>query len=215
MLQHLVDKLGLLGLNTLHNWILGFLIDVQISNTIFLSTGSPQGCYSWDATEEILFKAVLAYAMRRYLIQETTQISNVLLCNVTRRVSFWFVVTNSFTNITTIPRNDVEAAKRMNRNRINNFLEISSTLTPPAEQSLPIWLIVFGVILCIIVIGIVLVISFGIYHRKKLKNVEETEDLDDKYEAATTMENRITCHTLDLKAGQINGVYAAAEFTPL
>uniref|UniRef100_A0A8C6Y678 Collectrin, amino acid transport regulator n=1 Tax=Naja naja TaxID=35670 RepID=A0A8C6Y678_NAJNA len=102
------------------------------------------------------------------------RISNVLLCNVTSRVSFWFVVTNSFPNITTIPRNDVEAAIRMNRNRINNaflltddtlqFLEISPTLAPPAEQPRPIWLIAFGVTLCIIVIGIVLVVSFGIYH---------------------------------------------------
>lgn len=50
------------------------------------------------------------------------------------------------------------------------------------------------------------------------KNAEETEDLDDKYEAAITMENRIPCHTLDLKAGQINRFYAAAHdnrFMPL
>ncbi|XP_013926937.1 PREDICTED: collectrin [Thamnophis sirtalis] len=193
-----------------------------------IKTALKENAYSWDATEEYLFKAMLAYAMRRYLIQETTQISNVLLCNVTSRVSFWFVVTNSFTNITTIPRNVVEAAIRMNRNRINNaflltddtlqFLEISSTLAPPAEQPLPIWLIVFGVILGIIVIGIVLVVSFGIYHPKRHRNAEKTEDLDDIYEAAITMENRIPCHTLDLKAGQINGVYATADddrFTPL
>ncbi|KAK9401963.1 TMEM27: Collectrin [Crotalus adamanteus] len=50
------------------------------------------------------------------------------------------------------------------------------------------------------------------------KNAEETDNLDDKYEAAITMENRIPCHTLDLKAGQINGFYAAADddwFTPI
>ncbi|KAM3837687.1 LOW QUALITY PROTEIN: collectrin [Vipera latastei] len=98
-----------------------------------------------------------------------------------------------------------------------HFLEISSTLAPPAEP-LPTWLIVFGVILGIIVIGIILVVSSGIYHLKRHKNAEETEDLDDKYEAAITMENRIPCHTLDLKAGQINGFYAAADddrFMPL
>ncbi|XP_070606752.1 collectrin isoform X2 [Erythrolamprus reginae] len=191
-----------------------------------IKTALKENAYSWDATEEYLFKAMLAYAMRRYLIQETTQISNVLLCNITSRISFWFVITNSSTNITTIPRNDVEAAIRMNRNRINNaflltddtlqFLEISSTLAPPAEQSLSTWLIAFGVILGIVVTGIVLAVSFGIYHRKRHKNAEETEDLDDKYEPAITMENRIPCHTLDLKAGQINGVYADDDrFTPL
>ncbi|XP_025024747.1 collectrin isoform X1 [Python bivittatus] len=193
-----------------------------------IKTALKENAYSWDATEEYLFKAMLAFAVRRYLNQETTQISNVLLCNVTSRVSFWFVVTDSSTNITTIPRSDVEAAIRMNRNRINNaflltddtlqFLEIPSTLAPPVEQPLPTWLIIFGIILGITVIGIILVVSSGIYHRKRHNtNPEETEDLDDKCEAAITMENRIPCHILDLKAGQINGVYAAADderFTP-
>ncbi|XP_025024748.1 collectrin isoform X2 [Python bivittatus] len=154
-----------------------------------IKTALKENAYSWDATEEYLFKAMLAFAVRRYLNQETTQ---------------------------------------MNRNRINNaflltddtlqFLEIPSTLAPPVEQPLPTWLIIFGIILGITVIGIILVVSSGIYHRKRHNtNPEETEDLDDKCEAAITMENRIPCHILDLKAGQINGVYAAADderFTP-
>lgn len=65
----------------------------------------------------------------------------------------------------------------MNRNRINNafllsdktlqFLKIPSTLAPPVEPSTPAWLIVFGVVLCLIVAGIVFLVVAGIQQRKK------------------------------------------------
>ncbi|NXD78841.1 TMM27 protein, partial [Halcyon senegalensis] len=133
--------------------------------------------YAWDANEEYLFKAMVAFAMRRYSSKSRTQISNVLLCNVTDRVSFWFVVTDSSKNVTTVPGSEVEAAIRMNRNRINSafllsdktlqFLKITSTLSPPVEPSTPVWLIVFGVVLCLIVAGIVFLVVAGIQQRKK------------------------------------------------
>ncbi|KAK3523565.1 hypothetical protein QTP70_002474 [Hemibagrus guttatus] len=53
ILQHLIEKLSLLGTNTsLCNWILDFLtgrhqsvrIENSISSTTTLSTGAPQGC---------------------------------------------------------------------------------------------------------------------------------------------------------------------------
>lgn len=50
--------------------------------------------YAWDTNEEYLFKAMLAFSMRKVPNRETTDISQVLLCNVTQRVSFWFVVTD-------------------------------------------------------------------------------------------------------------------------
>uniref|UniRef100_A0A8D0GR73 Collectrin, amino acid transport regulator n=1 Tax=Sphenodon punctatus TaxID=8508 RepID=A0A8D0GR73_SPHPU len=176
-----------------------------------------------------LFRAMVAFAMRRYSSKETTQISNVLLCNVTDRVSFWFVVADSSKNVTTIPRKNVEAAIRMNRNRINSafllnddtlqFLKISSTLSPPIEPSLPIWLIVFGSVLCLILGGIVFLIVSGIRQRQKKNQASaEAENLEDKHETIVTTENGIPCDTLDFKAGHINGVYAAADderFTPL
>ncbi|XP_009667498.1 collectrin isoform X2 [Struthio camelus] len=184
--------------------------------------------YAWDANEEYLFKAMVAFAMRRYSSKNTTQISNVLLCNVTDRVSFWFVVTDSTKNVTTVPGSEVEAAIRMNRNRINSafllndktlqFLKISSTLSPPVEPSIPVWLIVFGVVLCVTVAGIVFLLVSGIQRRKK-KNKEssETENLEEKCEVTVTIENGIPCETLDLKAGHINGVCAADDerFTSL
>ncbi|XP_053161125.1 collectrin isoform X2 [Hemicordylus capensis] len=205
--------------------------DAQNAFKVRLSIKTALGddAYTWDASEEYLFKAMVAFAMRRYSSQEATQTSNVLLCNVTDRVSFWFVVTDSSTNVTAIPRNEVEAAIRMNRNRINSafllsdetlqFLKISSTLAPPAEQSTPTWLIVFGVVLCIIVAGLIFLIISGIQQRKRHNKMpEETDGFEEKCETVMTMENGIPCDTLDLKAGQINRVYTAADderFTPL
>uniref|UniRef100_A0A8D0KQG3 Collectrin-like domain-containing protein n=1 Tax=Strix occidentalis caurina TaxID=311401 RepID=A0A8D0KQG3_STROC len=154
-------------------------------------------------------------------------ISNVLLCNVTDRVSFWFVVTDSSKNVTTVPGSEVEAAIRLNRNRINSafllsdktlqFLKITSTLSPPVEPSTPVWLIVFGVVLCLIVAGIVFLVVAGIQQRKKNKESTERENLEEKGEETVTVENGIPCEALDLKAGHINGVFAADDerFTSL
>ncbi|XP_077672300.1 collectrin isoform X2 [Eretmochelys imbricata] len=144
---------------------------------ISIKTALGDNAYAWDASEEYLFKAMVAFAMRRYSDKETTQISNVLLCNMTERVSFWFVVTDSAKNVTTVPGSEVEAAIRMNRNRINSaflltdntlqFLKISSTLSPPIEPTVPVWLIVFSVVLCLVVAGILFLVVSGIRQRKK------------------------------------------------
>ncbi|XP_067422210.1 collectrin [Emydura macquarii macquarii] len=204
--------------------------DAQNAFKVRLSIKSALGdnAYSWDASEEYLFKAMVAFAMRRYSSKETTQISDVLLCNMTERVSFWFVVTDSSRNVTTVPGSEVEAAIRMNRNRINSaflltdktlqFLKISSTLSPLIEPSVPVWLIVFSVVLCLTVAGIAFLVVSGIWRYKKSnKESVETEDLEDKCDTPVTIENGIPCDILDLKTGQINGVYAADDerFTPL
>uniref|UniRef100_A0AC11ECB6 Uncharacterized protein n=1 Tax=Ovis aries TaxID=9940 RepID=A0AC11ECB6_SHEEP len=66
----------------------------------------------------------------------------------------------------------------MNRNRINNafflndqtleFLRIPSTLAPPTDPSVPIWIIIFGVIFCIVLVATMLLILSGIQqHRRK------------------------------------------------
>ncbi|NXQ41238.1 collectrin [Catharus ustulatus] len=193
---------------------------------ISIKTALGDNAYVWDANEEYLFKAMVAFAMRRYSSKSTTQISNVLLCNVTDRVSFWFVVTDSSKNVTTVPGSEVEAAIRMNRNRINNafllsdktlqFVKITTTLSPPVESSTPVWLIVFGVVLCLIVAGIVFLIISGIRkHKKKNKESTERENLEEKVEV--TLENGIPCEALDIKAGHVNGVFAADDerFTSL
>ncbi|XP_055421419.1 collectrin-like [Bubalus kerabau] len=109
--------------------------------------------------------------------QKRLQISHVLLCNVTQRVSFWFVVTDPSRNHT-LPAVEVQSAIRMNRNRINNafflndqtleFLRIPSTLAPPTDPSVPIWIIIFGVIFCIVLVATMLLIFSGIRQHRRV-----------------------------------------------
>ncbi|XP_022374120.1 collectrin isoform X3 [Enhydra lutris kenyoni] len=132
--------------------------------------------YAWDTNEEYLFKAMVAFSMRKVPNRETTEISNVLLCNVTQRVSFWFVVTDPSKNHT-LPAVEIQSAIRMNRNRINNafflndqtleFLKIPSTLAPPTDPSMPIWIIIFSVIFCIVIVAVMLLILSGIRQRRR------------------------------------------------
>ncbi|OBS71449.1 hypothetical protein A6R68_00026, partial [Neotoma lepida] len=154
-------------------------------------------------------------------------ISHVLLCNVTQRVSFWFVVTDPSKNHT-LPAAEVQSAIRMNRNRINGafflddhtleFLKIPSTLAPPTAPSVPVWIIVFGVIFCIVIVAIALLVLSGIRQRqRKNKGPPGVDDAEDKCENIITIENGIPCDPLDTKGGHINDGFLAEDerLTPL
>ncbi|XP_057393782.1 collectrin isoform X2 [Balaenoptera acutorostrata] len=146
-----------------------------------LRTALGDKAYAWDTNEEYLFKAMVAFSMRRVPNREATEISHVLLCNVTQRVSFWFVVTDPSRNHT-LPAVEVQSAIRMNRNRINNafflndqtleFLRIPSTLAPPTDPSVPIWIIIFGVVFCIVIVATMLLILSGIRQRRRSASLE-------------------------------------------
>ncbi|CAO2624061.1 Cltrn [Lemmus lemmus] len=183
--------------------------------------------YVWGTDEEYLFKAMVAFAMRKVPNRETTEISHVLLCNVTQRVSFWFVVTDPSKNHT-LPAAEVQSAIRMNRNRINNafflddhtleFLKIPSTLAPPTDPSVPVWIIVFGVIFCIVIVAIALLVLSGIRKRRRSnKRSPGVEDAEDKCENIITIENAIRCDPLDTKGGHFNDGFLAEDerLTPL
>ncbi|XP_008270601.1 collectrin isoform X2 [Oryctolagus cuniculus] len=183
--------------------------------------------YAWDTNEEYLFRAMVAFSMRKVPNRETTEISHVLLCNVTQRVSFWFVVTDPSKNHT-IPAVEVQSAIRMNRDRINNafflndqtleFLKIPSTLAPPTDPSVPVWIIIFGVIFCIVVVAIALLILSGIQQRRrKNEGPSEVGDAEDKCENTITIENGIRCDPLDTKGGCVNDAFMTEEerLTPL
>ncbi|KAM6144011.1 collectrin-like [Erethizon dorsatum] len=155
------------------------------------------------------------------------KISHVLLCNVTQRVSFWFVVTDPSKNHT-LPAHEVLSAIRMNRNRINNvfflndqtleFLKIPSTLAPPTDPSVPIWIIIFGVIFCIVIVATTLLILSGIrQRRRKNKGSSEVDDTEDKLENMGTIANSIPCDSLDMKGGHINDIFMTEDerLTPL
>ncbi|XP_059859164.1 collectrin-like [Delphinus delphis] len=170
-------------------WLLFFLVsaihaelcqpDAKNAFKVRLSLRTALGdkAYAWDTNEDYLFKAMVAFSVRRVPNREATEISHVLLCSVTQWVSFWFVVTSPSRNHT-LPAVEVQPAIRMIRNRINNafflndqtleFLRIPSTLAPPTGPSVPVWIIIFGVMFCIIIVATMLLILSGIrQHRRK------------------------------------------------
>ncbi|XP_053312942.1 collectrin isoform X2 [Spea bombifrons] len=128
--------------------------------------------YTWNSAEEYLFKAVMAFTMRSYTRDETFQISNILLCNVTKRVSFWFLVTSPLNDSVPFPGAKVEAAIRHERNRINSafllndktleFLEIPPTMASVSESRRSSWLIVFGVIVGLTSVGAMYLVVSGV-----------------------------------------------------
>ncbi|KAM4818882.1 collectrin [Thomomys bottae] len=220
-------------------WLLFFLVnaiqaelcqpDAENAFKVRLSIRTALGdkAYVWDTSEEYLFKAMVAFSMRKIPNRENTEISHVLLCNVTQRVSFWFVVTDPSKNHT-LPAAEVQSAIRMNRNRINNafflddhtleFLKIPSTLAPPTDPPVPIWIIIFGVVFCIVIVATTLLVLSGIrQRRRKNKGASEVDDTEDKCENTITIENGIPCDPLDIKGGHINEVFLTEDerLTPL
>ncbi|KAE8621945.1 hypothetical protein XENTR_v10005045 [Xenopus tropicalis] len=143
--------------------------------------------YTWNADEEYLFKAVMAFVMRSYTKNNTFDISNIVLCNSTERISFWFVVTSPSNESDPVSYSVIEAAIRNERNRINSafllddktleFVQIPPTLAPATQTSSSSWLIVFGVVVSVVTVAIAyLVVSGVIRHRKRLKSSEENEE---------------------------------------
>ncbi|XP_008590034.1 PREDICTED: collectrin [Galeopterus variegatus] len=192
-----------------------------------IKTALGDNAYAWDSNEEYLFKAMVAFSMRKVPNREATEISHVLLCNVTQRVSFWFVVTDPLKNHT-LPAVEVQSAIRMNRNRINNafslndrtleFLKIPSTLASPMDPSAPIWIIVFGVVFCIIAAAITVLVLSGIrQHRREDNELPEVDGTEEKCENVITSESSIPCHRLHMNGGGINGVFVTKDewLTPL
>ncbi|XP_019059817.1 collectrin [Fukomys damarensis] len=173
---------------------------------------------------DLLWDAIL---LIYFFLPFICRISHVLLCNVTQRVSFWFVVTDPSKNHT-LPADEIQRAIRMNRNRINNvfflndqtleFLKIPSTLAPPTDPSVPIWIIIFGVMFCIIIVATTLLVLSGIRRRRrKNKGSSEVDDTEDKFENMATIANSIACDSLDMKGGLVNDVFMTEDerLTPL
>nr|XP_025842514.1 collectrin [Vulpes vulpes] len=187
-------------------------------------------CARLNETKKSLMRTnqkLLWFRKRPSLGEAGMLISHVLLCNVTQRVSFWFVVTDPSKNHT-LPAVEIESAIRMNRNRINNafflndqtleFLKIPTTLAPPTDPPVPIWIIIFGVIFCIVIVAVVLLILSGIrQRRRKSKEPSEADDTEDKCENTITIENGIPCDPLDTKGGHINDAFMTEDerLTPL
>ncbi|XP_061081878.1 collectrin [Conger conger] len=168
--------------------------------------------YVWNESEMFLFRATLAFAMRRHFNTETYNVSNIMVCEKTPRVSFWFVVTNPSDPSQLIPGEQVELAVRQSRNRINSaflltdktlqFVGIAPTLAIPVEPATPPWLIVFGVVISIVTAGILAILLSTLMRRiRKEKPAHEEEKLENMYE------NEFT----EVKSGTPNGAFADDE----
>ncbi|XP_026233433.1 angiotensin-converting enzyme 2 isoform X2 [Anabas testudineus] len=168
------------GWNTATDPYSDYAIKVRIS----LKTALGNNAYPWNDNEMYLFKASVAYALRQYysLKNETLLFTaeNVLTYKDTPRISFYMVVTNPSTPSIYIPKDDVEAAIRLSRGRINDafqlddrtleFVGIPGTLAPPAKQPVEVWLVVFGVVMGVVVLtGVYLIISGARERKKKSK----------------------------------------------
>uniref|UniRef100_A0A8C3PX26 Angiotensin-converting enzyme n=1 Tax=Chrysolophus pictus TaxID=9089 RepID=A0A8C3PX26_CHRPC len=156
--------------------------DNAIKVRISLKAALGDNAYVWDANELFLFKSSIAYAMRKYFAEEKKQnvdfqVTDIHVGEETQRVSFYFTVSMPGNVSDIVPRADVESAIRMSRGRISeafrlddNTLEfegIVPTLATPYEPPVTIWLILFGVVMSLIVIGVIVLIITGQRDRRK------------------------------------------------
>ncbi|KAJ8378724.1 hypothetical protein AAFF_G00237020 [Aldrovandia affinis] len=181
-----------------------------------IKTALGDHAYEWNESEMFLFKANLAYAMRRHFNMQTYNVSNIIVCDETPRVSFWFVVANPADTSQLIPGGEVEEAVRKSRNRINNaflltdqtlqFLGIAPTLATTVIPNTPPWLIAFIVVICVVSAGILaLLVSTFMKKIRKEKGVLEEEKLENVYE------NGIPRDGPEGKAGSLNGGFMEDE----
>ncbi|XP_076594597.1 angiotensin-converting enzyme 2 [Chaetodon auriga] len=189
--------------NKKHKRTVGWKSDMKpyakhsIKARLSLKASMGDSAYVWNKNEMFLFKANIAYALRQYYAQRNQDLpftsENVILYDETERVSFNISVTHPTSPAIFIPKNEVDAAIRLYRGRINDAFQLDDgtlefegilpTLAPPVEQPVVVWLVVYGVVMGIVVLaGIYLIVS-GIRERRKKStaaNMENPYDEDSK-----------------------------------
>uniref|UniRef100_A0A8D0JCB2 Angiotensin-converting enzyme n=2 Tax=Sus scrofa TaxID=9823 RepID=A0A8D0JCB2_PIG len=165
--------------------------DQSIKVRISLKSALGEDAYEWNDNEMYLFRSSIAYAMRNYFSSAKNETipfgaEDVWVSDLKPRISFNFFVTSPANMSDIIPRSDVEKAISMSRSRINDafrlddntleFLGIQPTLGPPDEPPVTVWLIIFGVVMGLVVVGIVVLIFTGIRDRRKKKQASSEEN---------------------------------------
>ncbi|NWH45817.1 ACE2 enzyme, partial [Fregata magnificens] len=156
----------------------GNAVKVRIS----LKSALGDQAYEWDGSELFLFRSSIAYAMRKYFAEMKQQevdfqIRDIHVAQQTQRISFYLTVSMPGNISDIVPKADVENAIRMSRGRINEafrlddntleFVGILPTLATPYEPPVTIWLIIFGVVISLVVIGVIVLIITGQRDRRK------------------------------------------------
>ncbi|XP_034736740.1 collectrin isoform X2 [Etheostoma cragini] len=164
-----------------------------------IKTALGDEAYVWNENEMFLFRATLAFAMRTRFNGQMFDVSNIVVCDETPRVSFWFVVTSPLDPSQLVKREEVEEAVRKSRNRINSaflltdktleFIGIPPTLAAPVVPDTPPWLIVFGVIMGVVGAGIIVLLGTSVLQKKRKKNEKSEEEDDEEDTRVKTVEN--------------------------
>lgn len=164
-----------------------------------IKTALGDEAYVWNENEMFLFRASLAFAMRNHMEGQQFEVSNIIVCEETVRVSFWFVVTSPLDTSQLIDKENVEAAIRKSRNRINGaflltdktleFVKILPTLATPFTPATPPWLIVFGVVMGAVGAGIIIMLVSSVIQKKRKTNEKRREEDDDEETRVKTVEN--------------------------
>uniref|UniRef100_A0A3P8TEE0 Collectrin, amino acid transport regulator n=1 Tax=Amphiprion percula TaxID=161767 RepID=A0A3P8TEE0_AMPPE len=164
-----------------------------------IKTALGDEAYVWNENEMFLFRASLAFAMRNHMNGQQFEVSNIIVCNETMRVSFWFIVTSPLDTSQLIDQENVEAAIRQSRNRINSaflltdktleFVDILPTLATLYTHPTPPWLIVFGVVMGAVSAGIIIMLVSSVVQKKRKTNRKPQDEDDDEETRVKTVEN--------------------------
>ncbi|XP_054240174.1 angiotensin-converting enzyme 2 [Indicator indicator] len=161
-------------------------IKVRIS----LRSALGEQAYEWDGNELFLFKSSIAYAMRKYFAEKKQQevdfqVADIHVGQQTQRISFLLTVSMPGNISDIVPKAEVENAIRLSRGRINEafrlddssleFEGIPPTLAPPYEPPVTVWLVIFGVVISLVVIGVVALIFTGQRDRRRRARESRTE----------------------------------------
>lgn len=191
-----------------------------------IKTALGDEAYEWSESEMFLFRSSLVFAMRKFTKQETFNISNILVCNETKRVSFVFVVTSPDDSTKLIPKDQVKLAVSQNKHRINSafllsdrtleFVGIPPTLSAPITYSTPPWLIVFGVVMGAVAVGILsLLMSTMTRSRRAAAKGVDSDQEEERIEGIVKGNGTSLTH-LELKDGVYNQAFSNDErFTKL
>ncbi|XP_071385778.1 collectrin [Centroberyx affinis] len=172
-----------------------------------IKTALGDQAYEWNENEMFLFRATLAFAMRRYFDTEDFNVSSIVVCNETPRVSFWFVVVSPQDASRLVEKAEVENAVRMSRHRINNaflltdrtleFVGINPTFAAPVNPDTPPWLIVFGVVMGAVCAGIIALLVSSLVQKRRKKNGKTEDEHDEEEARVKAAENGIACENQD------------------